>query len=120
MIDTRAVLIIPWAIGVWNVIITRTYTRMFWHIVLPLSGPIIAVITLSLVPPPGPAPCAYVPCACGRGGGAAGGRVGGRRPGVCLRRGEGPIAPHRGRGCTGTAAAGAAGLGVVVVVGLTG
>ena len=66
MIDTRAVLIIPWAIGVWNVIITRTYlqstvpgelyeaarvdgasnTRMFWHIVLPLSGPIIAVITL--------------------------------------------------------------------------
>ena len=59
-------LIIPWAIGVWNVIITRTYlqstipgelyeaarvdgasnTRMFWHIVLPLSGPIIAVITL--------------------------------------------------------------------------
>ena len=50
----------------WNVIITRTYlqstipgelyeaarvdgasnTRMFWHIVLPLSGPIIAVITL--------------------------------------------------------------------------
>ena len=66
MIDTRAVLIIPWAIAVWNVIITRTYlqstipgdlyeaarvdgasnTRMFWHIVLPLSGPIIAVITL--------------------------------------------------------------------------
>ena len=66
MIDTRAVMIIPWAIGVWNVIITRTYlmstipgelyeaarvdgasnTRMFWHIVLPLSGPIIAVITL--------------------------------------------------------------------------
>lgn len=66
MIDTRAVLIIPWAIAVWNVIITRTYlqstipgelyeaarvdgasnTRMFWHVVLPLSGPIIAVITL--------------------------------------------------------------------------
>ena len=66
LIDTRAVLIIPWAIAVWNVIITRTYlqsnipgemyeaarvdgasnTRMFWHIVLPLSGPVIAVITL--------------------------------------------------------------------------
>ena len=66
MIDTRAVMIIPGAIGVWNVIITRTYlqsniplelydsarvdgasnTRMFFMIVIPLSGPIIAVITL--------------------------------------------------------------------------
>jgi putative aldouronate transport system permease protein len=66
LIDTRAVMIIPGAIGVWNVIITRTYlqsniplelydsarvdgasnTRMFLMIVIPLSGPIIAVITL--------------------------------------------------------------------------
>ena len=66
LIDTRAALIIPFAIGVWNVIITRTYlqsnipgelyeaarvdgatnTRMLWSVVLPLSGPIIAVITL--------------------------------------------------------------------------
>lgn len=66
MIDTRAVLIVPGAIIVWYLIITRTYlqstipgelyeaarvdgasnTRMFWHIVLPLSGPIIAVIIL--------------------------------------------------------------------------
>ncbi len=66
LIDTRAVMIIPWAIGVWNVIITRTFlqaniplelydsarvdgasnTRMFLMIVVPLSGPIIAVITL--------------------------------------------------------------------------
>ena len=40
--------------------------------------------------------------------------------GVCLRRGEGQIPPHRGRGCAGIAAAGAAGLCLVVVVGLTG
>ena len=66
IIDTRAVMIIPFAIGVWNVIITRTYlqsnipgelyeaarvdgatnSRMLWSVVLPLSGPIIAVITL--------------------------------------------------------------------------
>ena len=66
LIDTRAVMIVPWAIGVWNVIITRTYlqstipldlydsarvdgasnTRMLLMIVIPLSGPIIAVITL--------------------------------------------------------------------------
>jgi putative aldouronate transport system permease protein len=66
LVDTRAVMIVPWAIGVWNVIITRTYlasnipeelydsarvdgasnTRMLLMIVIPLSGPIIAVITL--------------------------------------------------------------------------
>ena len=66
LIDTRAVMIVPWALGVWYVIITRTYlqsniptelydsarvdgasnTRMLWSIVIPLSGPIIAVITL--------------------------------------------------------------------------
>ena len=66
LLDTRAVMIVPWAIGVWNVIITRTYlestvphelyeaawvdgasnTRMLWSIVIPVSGPIIAVITL--------------------------------------------------------------------------
>lgn len=66
IIDTRAVMIIPFAIGVWNVIITRTFlqsnipaelyeaarvdgatnSRMLWSVVLPLSGPIIAVITL--------------------------------------------------------------------------
>jgi len=66
LVDTRAVMIVPWAIGVWNVIITRTFlqanipielydsarvdgasnTRMLFMIVVPLSGPIIAVITL--------------------------------------------------------------------------
>jgi multiple sugar transport system permease protein/putative aldouronate transport system permease protein len=66
MVDTRAVMIVPAAIGVWNVIITRTFlqanipvelydsarvdgasnTRMLMMIVIPLSGPIIAVITL--------------------------------------------------------------------------
>lgn len=66
LIDTRLVMILPWAIGVWNVIITRTYLqssipgelyeaarvdgasnmRMFTMIVIPLSGPIIAVIAL--------------------------------------------------------------------------
>jgi multiple sugar transport system permease protein/putative aldouronate transport system permease protein len=66
MIDTRAVLIVPGAIIVWYLIITRTYlqstipgelyeaarvdgatnSRMLWSVVLPLSGPIIAVITL--------------------------------------------------------------------------
>ena len=60
-------MIIPWAIVVINVIITRTYlesnvpnelyeaawvdgasnTRMLWAIVVPVSGPIIAVITCS-------------------------------------------------------------------------
>jgi multiple sugar transport system permease protein/putative aldouronate transport system permease protein len=66
LIDTRAALIFPLAIGAWNVIITRTYflhtipdelleaaqmdgcrdLRFLWTVVLPLSGPIIAVITL--------------------------------------------------------------------------
>ena len=66
MLDTRAALIFPLAIGAWNVIITRTYFkhtipnelleaaqmdgckdfRFLWSVVLPLSGPIIAVITL--------------------------------------------------------------------------
>ena len=66
IIDTRAVMIIPFAIQVLNVIITRTFlqsnipaelyeaarvdgatnSRMLWSVVLPLSGPIIAVITL--------------------------------------------------------------------------
>ena len=64
LIDTRAVMIIPWAIMVYNMIITRTFLqssiptelyeaarvdgasniRMLMMIVLPLSGPIIAVI----------------------------------------------------------------------------
>ena len=66
LLDTRAVMIVPWAIVVINVIITRTFleanvpnelyeaawvdgasnTRMLWAIVVPVSGPIIAVITL--------------------------------------------------------------------------
>ena len=66
LLDTRAVMFVPWAIGVWNLIITRTYLqsnipielydaarvdgasnfKMLFKIVLPLSGPIIAVITL--------------------------------------------------------------------------
>lgn len=66
LIDTRAVMIIPWAIMVYNMIITRTFLqssiptelyeaarvdgasniRMLMMIVLPLSGPIIAVISL--------------------------------------------------------------------------
>ena len=66
LINTRAVMIVPWAISVWNVIITRTYFqsnipnelydacrvdgvsnfRMLSAIVIPLSGPIIAVIAL--------------------------------------------------------------------------
>jgi putative aldouronate transport system permease protein len=66
LVNTRAVMIVPWALQIWNVIITRTYlqstiplelydsakvdgasnTRMLLMIVLPLSGPIIAVITL--------------------------------------------------------------------------
>ncbi|HKJ86324.1 MAG TPA: carbohydrate ABC transporter permease [Spirochaetia bacterium] len=66
MLDTRAALLFPLAIGAWNVIITRTYFqhtipnelleaaqmdgckdfRFLWSVVLPLSGPIIAVITL--------------------------------------------------------------------------
>ncbi len=66
MLDTRWALWIPGAIGVWNVIVTRTffqtsipeelyesatidgcrYFRYFTSIVLPLSGAIIAVISL--------------------------------------------------------------------------
>ena len=66
LLNTRAAMIIPGAIGVYNVIITRTYLqanipmelyeaarvdgasniRMLLMIVIPLSGPIIAVITL--------------------------------------------------------------------------
>ncbi|MCR2804791.1 carbohydrate ABC transporter permease [Paenibacillus soyae] len=66
MLDTRWALIIPAALSVWNVIITRTYFRVtisselleaaqmdgcndfrfLWKIVLPLSAPIIAVISL--------------------------------------------------------------------------
>lgn len=66
LINTRWAMMIPNAMGVWNVIITRTFfqsniptelydsarvdgcsnTRMLINIVLPLSGPIIAVITL--------------------------------------------------------------------------
>ena len=66
MINTRWAMLIPGAISVWNVIITRTYlattipnelleasqidgcsdVRFFYSVVLPLSGPIIAVISL--------------------------------------------------------------------------
>lgn len=66
MVDTRASLIIPTALGAWNVIITRTYFltslpdelleaaqmdgcsdfRFLLKVALPLSAPIIAVITL--------------------------------------------------------------------------
>ncbi|MEH7272933.1 carbohydrate ABC transporter permease [Neobacillus vireti] len=66
MLDTRWAMIIPGAMSVFNVIITRTYFkstipkelqeaakidgcsdfRFLWSIVLPLSGPIIAVMTL--------------------------------------------------------------------------
>lgn len=66
LVNTMWALIIPSAITVWNVIVTRTYFQtnlsdelleaaqldgyndfqFLWHIVLPLSGAIIAVITL--------------------------------------------------------------------------
>jgi len=66
MLNTRWSLILPGAMGIWNVIIARTYFRVtlpdelleaaqmdgcsdfkyIWRIVLRLSGPIIAVITL--------------------------------------------------------------------------
>jgi len=66
LIDTRAVMIIPKALNVWNVMITITYFRttipnelleaaridgcddfnFIWRVVLPLSKPILAVITL--------------------------------------------------------------------------
>lgn len=66
LLNTRWALIIPVALGVWHVIITRTYFRVtisnelleaaridgcndfrfVWRIVLPLSAPILAVISL--------------------------------------------------------------------------
>ena len=66
LIDTRAALIIPNALLVWNMIITRTFflnnipdslleasqidgcsdTYFLYKVVIPLSGPILAVITL--------------------------------------------------------------------------
>jgi multiple sugar transport system permease protein/putative aldouronate transport system permease protein len=66
LIDTRLALLLPWAINVFNLIITRTFfettipqslydsarvdgasnTRTLISIVVPLSGPILAVITL--------------------------------------------------------------------------
>lgn len=66
LLDTPWAMIIPGAMGVWNVIITRTYFqttipqemleaaqmdgcndfKFVWKIVIPLSGPIIAVIAL--------------------------------------------------------------------------
>jgi putative aldouronate transport system permease protein len=66
LLNTRWALILPGALAVWNVIITRTYFqatipdelleaaqmdgcsdfKFVWRIVLPLSGPIIAVISL--------------------------------------------------------------------------
>ena len=66
MIDTRLAMILPSAIGVWNVIVTRTYlqatitdelyeaammegcgdVRFLISFVVPLSGPILAVMTL--------------------------------------------------------------------------
>ncbi len=66
ILNTRAAMILPTAIGVWNVIIARTFlqvtipkelydsaridgasnTRILLSVVIPLSGPIIAVITL--------------------------------------------------------------------------
>ena len=66
LLNTRAALIFPTAVGVWNVIITRTFlqvtipkelyesaridgasnTRILLAVVVPLSGPILAVISL--------------------------------------------------------------------------
>lgn len=66
MIDTRWAMWLPHAIGVWNIMIARTffqnsipdelfqsasidgcgYIRFLWNMVIPLSGAIIAVITL--------------------------------------------------------------------------
>jgi putative aldouronate transport system permease protein len=66
MLDTRWAILLPNAIGVWNIIITRTFFqttipnelleasrldgasdyRFVWSVVLPLSSPIIAVISL--------------------------------------------------------------------------
>ncbi len=66
LLNTRASLILPSALSVWNLIITRTYMQMtipsemyeaamidgsddftfLWKMVIPLSGPILAVMTL--------------------------------------------------------------------------
>lgn len=66
MVNTRWAMLIPGAISAWNLILTRTYLtanvpdelveaaaidgasdlRTFWSLVLPVSGPIIAVISL--------------------------------------------------------------------------
>lgn len=66
LLDTRLALILPAALSVWNMLITRTYFqttisrelleagqmdgcndyKFLWKIVLPLSGPIVAVISL--------------------------------------------------------------------------
>lgn len=66
LINTRAVMIIPGAMSVWNVIITRTYIqsnlpdelleaskidgcsdfRFLWSVVVPLSTPVLAVVAL--------------------------------------------------------------------------
>ena len=66
MINTRWAMLIPTAVAAWNVIITRTFFQVnvpdelleaaqidgssdlqfFWHVVLPISGAIIAVNTL--------------------------------------------------------------------------
>ena len=66
LIDTRAAMILPNALVVWNMIITRTYFQnsipaelleasqmdgctdfyFLYKVVIPLSGPILAVITL--------------------------------------------------------------------------
>jgi putative aldouronate transport system permease protein len=69
MLDTRWAMVIPSAIGVWQVIIARTFfrstipdelyeaatldgasdLRFLWSVVLPLSKPVIAVIALMYV-----------------------------------------------------------------------
>ena len=66
MINTRWAMLIPTAVAAWNVIITRTFFQVnvpdelleaaqidgssdmqfFWHVVLPISGAIVAVNTL--------------------------------------------------------------------------
>jgi putative aldouronate transport system permease protein len=66
ILDTRWAMLLPSALGIWNLIITRTYFqttipdelleasqldgcndfKFLWYVVIPLSGPILAVITL--------------------------------------------------------------------------
>jgi ABC-type glycerol-3-phosphate transport system permease component len=66
LLDTRWAMLLPGAVSVWNLLVTRTYfqhtipdeiveaaeldgasdLQVVWHVVLPLSLPIIAVITL--------------------------------------------------------------------------